>query len=165
MSSAAPVAGVENHEFINKLAKKLPAIWPGYALGAAFYFTAAYVFAVYGRAGLHPALFIVSISSFLYYLYCVYRFYSVLESVPGWNSPNSAWGAVGRNFIPIFSYFWLFEWISSDRGICELANTKVADERTASCCSTVAQLFWAILGCIDSLHPDVLCNGLHQEVP
>ena len=126
MSAAAPVADVENHEFINKLAKKLPAIWPGYALGAVFYFTAAYVFAVYGRAGLHPALFIVSISSFLYYLYCIYRFYSVLESVPGWNSPNSAWGAVGRHFIPIYSYFWLFEWTSQ---IAEFVNWRTQKSR------------------------------------
>ncbi len=111
-----------------KLAERLPKIWIGFALTVfSFFVLMAEVavnpyqldipFAVYYLVPL--------IAAWFYWLFCVYRFHDILESIPGYRHPISAAKAFAMHFIPVYNLYWVFKWSS---GIASFVNWRTQSQ-------------------------------------
>jgi hypothetical protein len=56
---------------------------------------------------------LIVLSATAYWLFCVYRFHKILAELSSGSYPYTPGEAVGRHFIPILNFIWLFQWPSA----------------------------------------------------
>jgi len=86
---------------------KLPRLWVGYILAVVFLIAEI---AVMLKGNLEFLLTTVGLVSWVYWLYCVYKFHDVMERIPGYRHPIASNRAVAMHFIPFYNFYWTFKW-------------------------------------------------------
>lgn len=98
---------------------RLPKIWIGFALAGGILLAEILSAAFPGhKAELGLLATLVSISSWIYWLFCVSRFHSILNALARPNPrsasltdyPISAGSAVARHFVPVYNLYWICHW-------------------------------------------------------
>jgi hypothetical protein len=56
------------------------------------------------------ALILISLAGWIYWLFCVYRFHTILAEISQNQYPIIGSEAVGKHFIPLYNLWWLFKW-------------------------------------------------------
>lgn len=98
---------------------RLPKMWIGFALAGSLLLVEILSSALPRlRADLGLLSTLASISSWIYWLFCVSRFHSILNALarPNPRSPSltdypiSAGSAVARHFVPVYNLYWICHW-------------------------------------------------------
>lgn len=55
-------------------------------------------------------LILVLLAGWFYWLFCVYRFHSILRELSRNHYPITGPEAIGKHFIPLYNFYWLFKW-------------------------------------------------------
>lgn len=105
-----------NTQPVNEQAEQLPSsslpwIWVGFVF--AFVFLVAEVFVVVAELPEQSSqlLFVgVMLGGWVYWLFCIHRLHKILEEMSEGRYPIAPGEAVGKHFIPIYNFFWVFRW-------------------------------------------------------
>lgn len=98
---------------------QLPKIWIGFALVGGILLAEILSAAFPGwRVELRALALVGSLSAWIYWLFCVSRFHSILNALAGpnprspsgTNYPISAHRAVSRHFLPVYNLYWICHW-------------------------------------------------------
>lgn len=91
----------------------LPWVWFGFIFAAAFFveeFLA--VFLELDPSVTKLVLIIIGLGGWIYWLFCVGRFHTILDQISRHQYSISNLEAVGKHFIPFYNLAWLFMWPS-----------------------------------------------------
>ena len=89
----------------------LPWVWFGFLFAAAFIIeeTLMVVLDIDESIG-NLILMLIGISGWIFWLFCVSRFHTILSEISRKRYPISNSEAVARHFIPFYNLFWVFRW-------------------------------------------------------
>jgi hypothetical protein len=92
----------------SNLVTRLPRVWIGFCIAGIVLLIELLLDA---RSPNVRALgFLVSLSGWFYWLYCVYKYHDVMSSIQGYNHPITSGRAVGMHWIPFYQFYWVFKW-------------------------------------------------------
>jgi hypothetical protein len=89
----------------------LPWVWFGFIFAAAFLveeFLA--IFLELDPSVMKVVLILIGLAGWIYWLFCVGRFHTILHQISRHRYSVSSLEAVGKHFIPIYNLVWLFTW-------------------------------------------------------
>ncbi|HSS21754.1 MAG TPA: hypothetical protein VLL54_16900 [Pyrinomonadaceae bacterium] len=89
----------------------LPWVWFGFFFVAAFFIEEVLMFVLeLDVAVSRLVLLMIGIAGWIFWLFCVARFHTILEQISRKKYPISNYEAVGKHFIPLYNLYWVFRW-------------------------------------------------------
>ena len=103
-------------DYLDELPAKhsLPWVWFGFTFAAAFFVEEfVVIFLELDQAVAKLVLVLLSLGGWIYWLFCVGRFHTILREISRNHYSITNAEAVGKHFIPFYNLYWLFKWPST----------------------------------------------------
>jgi len=89
----------------------LPWVWFGFVFPAAFFVEEfLHVYLELDQSVAKLTLIAIAIAGWIFWLFCVSRFHTILREISRNHYPTTNAEAVGYHFIPFFNLYWVFKW-------------------------------------------------------
>jgi hypothetical protein len=100
----------------------LPWVWFGFALASSL-FVCEFLDGLLDldHAKFRLLLILLLLASWIYWLFCVARFHTILHEISRHQYPVTGPEAAGKHFIPFYNLYWICKW---PVGFCEYINSR-----------------------------------------